>query len=67
MKITRTKWWKLKENVSQVFKKRVIAEGSWNEGENADNIWKEMATHIWKVAIEVFGVTRENKCEPKNT
>jgi hypothetical protein len=28
---------------------------------------KEMTTHIRKVTIEVFGVTRENKCEPKNT
>jgi hypothetical protein len=26
-----------------------------------------MATHIQKVAIEVFGVTRGNKCEPKDT
>jgi hypothetical protein len=26
-----------------------------------------MATHIRKVAIEVFGVTRENKREPKNS
>jgi hypothetical protein len=28
MKITRTRWWKLKGDVSQVFKNRVIAEGS---------------------------------------
>jgi hypothetical protein len=27
MKITRTRWWKLKGDVSQVFKNRVIAEG----------------------------------------
>jgi hypothetical protein len=38
MKITRTRWWKLKGDVSQVFKNRVIAEGSWNEGEDADNM-----------------------------
>jgi hypothetical protein len=50
-----------------VFKNRVITEGSWNEGENADNMWKKMATHIRKMTIEVFGVTRGNKCEPKNT
>jgi hypothetical protein len=67
MKITRTRWWKLKEDVSQVFKNRVIAEGSWNEGDNADNMWKMMATHIRKVAIEVFGVTRGNKREPRDT
>jgi hypothetical protein len=48
IKITRTMWWKLKGDVSQVFKNRVIAEGSWNEGEDADNMWKKMATHIRK-------------------
>jgi hypothetical protein len=63
----RTRWWKLKEDVSQVFKNRVIVEGSWNEGVDADNIWKKMATRIRKVAIEVFGVTRRNKHEPKDT
>jgi hypothetical protein len=26
-----------------------------------------MATHIWKMAIKVFGVTRGNKREPKYT
>jgi hypothetical protein len=50
-----------------VFKNRVIAEGSWNECEDADNMWKEMTTHIRKVAIEVFGVTRGNKREPRDT
>jgi hypothetical protein len=50
-----------------VFKNRVIAEGSWNEDEDADNMWKKMTTHIRKVAIEVFGVTRGNKREPKDT
>jgi hypothetical protein len=66
MKITRTRWWKLKLDVSQVFKNIVIAEGSWNESEDTDNMWKEMTTHIQKVATEVFGVT-ENKREPKDT
>jgi hypothetical protein len=46
---------------------RVIAEGSWNEGEDADNMWKKIVTHIWKVDKEVFGVTRGNKREPKDT
>jgi hypothetical protein len=67
MKITRTRWWKLKRDVSQVFKNRVITEGPWNECEDADNMWKEMATHIRNVAIEVFGVTRGNQREPKYT
>jgi hypothetical protein len=67
MKITRTRWWKLKNDVSQVFKNIVIAEGSWNENEDADNMWKEMTTHIRKMTIEVFGVTNGNKHESKNT
>jgi hypothetical protein len=50
-----------------VFKNKVIAEGSWNEGEDAYNMWKKMATHIRKVTIEVFGVTRGNKRELKDT
>jgi hypothetical protein len=67
MKITRTRWWKLKGDVSQVFKNRIITEGSLNRSEDTDNIWKEMATHIRKVAMEMFGVTRGNKREPKDT
>jgi hypothetical protein len=38
MKITRMRWWKLKGDVSQVFKNRFIVEGSWNEGENVNNM-----------------------------
>jgi hypothetical protein len=67
VKIMRTKWWKLKEDVSQVFKNKVIAEGPWNEDEDTDNMWKEMTTNIRNVAIELFGVTRENKHELKDT
>jgi uncharacterized protein YbaA (DUF1428 family) len=63
----RTRCRKLKGDVSQVFKNKVISEGSWNEGEDADNMWKEMTTHIRMVAIEVFGVTRVNKREPQDT
>jgi hypothetical protein len=29
-------------------------------------MWKDMTTHIRKVAIDVFGVTRGNKREPKD-
>jgi hypothetical protein len=67
MKITRMRWWKLKWDVSQDLENIVIAEGSWNKSGDADNMWKEMTTHIRKVAIKFFGVTRENKREPKNT
>jgi hypothetical protein len=38
MKITITRWWKLKGDVTQVFKNRVIADRSWNEGEDVDNM-----------------------------
>jgi hypothetical protein len=49
-----------------VFYDRVIIEGPWNAGENANSMWKEMMTHVRKITIEVFGVTRENKCELKH-
>jgi hypothetical protein len=45
MKITRTRWWKLKGDVSQVFKNKVIAEGSWNECEDADNVERDDDSH----------------------
>jgi hypothetical protein len=38
VKITRTNRWKLKGDVSQVFKNKVIAEGPWNEDEDANNM-----------------------------
>jgi hypothetical protein len=38
VKIMRTKWWKLKRDISQVFKNKVIVEGSWNEGKDVDNM-----------------------------
>jgi hypothetical protein len=50
-----------------VFKNKVIAEGPWNEGDDADNMWKKITTHIRKVIIEVLRITRENKCQPKDT
>ena len=33
-KIERTKWWKLKEETLEVFRERVIKEGSWKEEED---------------------------------
>jgi hypothetical protein len=30
-------------------------------------MWKEIATHIRNVTIEVFEITKRNKCELKNT
>jgi hypothetical protein len=29
-----------------MFKNIVIAEGPWNEGDDGDNMWKEMTIHI---------------------
>jgi hypothetical protein len=50
-----------------VFKDKIIAEGPWNASEDADSMWKEMTTHIQKVVIEVFGVTKEDERESKDT
>jgi len=66
-RITRTKWWKLKGDASRVFKDRVIEEGAWNVEGEANRMWEEMANCVRKVATEVFGVTRGNKREPKDT
>jgi hypothetical protein len=55
-KVARTKWWKLKGEVAQTFKKRVSKEGSWEEEGDIDNMWMKMATCIRKVASEEFEV-----------
>jgi len=66
-KVVRTKWWKIKGEVSEDFKRRVITEGSWEEGEDANNTWRKMATCIRKVATEVLGVTKGSKGATKDT
>jgi hypothetical protein len=66
-KIARTKWWKLKGEMAEVFKGRVIVEGSWNEEGDANYMWEKMATCIRKVASEVFGMTRGGGCKTKDT
>ncbi|WVZ75313.1 hypothetical protein U9M48_023383 [Paspalum notatum var. saurae] len=66
-KVVRTKWWKLKGEASEDFKRRIIAEGSWEEGEDADNTWGKMATCIREVDAEVLGVTKGSKCATKDT
>jgi hypothetical protein len=57
VKVARTKWWKLKGEVAQTFKERIIKEGPWEEGGDTDNMWMKMATCIRKVALEEFGVS----------
>ena len=53
-KIMRTKWWKLRGEAAQIFKERMLGEGPWEEGEDADDMWLKMATCVRKVASEVF-------------
>ena len=52
---------------SEVFRKRVIKEGSWKEEEDINNMWEKMATNIRKVASEVCGVTKGSEDEAKDT
>jgi hypothetical protein len=52
---------------SEVFKEIVFVEDAWSEEKDANNMWVKMATCIRKVALEVFGVTKEGRGEPKDT
>ena len=63
VKIARTKWWKLRGEAAQAFKEKMLGEGPWKEGEDADDMWLKMATCVRKVASEVFGVSRGGKHE----
>jgi hypothetical protein len=63
----RTKWWKLKEEVVKTFKERVLKEGPWHEGGDANSMWMGMITCIRKVTSEEFGVTKGGKREAKET
>jgi hypothetical protein len=57
----------LRWKAAQTFKERMLGEGPWEEGEDADDMWLKMATCVRKVASEVFGVRREDKREAKDT
>jgi hypothetical protein len=61
------KWWKLKEVAAKMFKKRVLKEGPWHEGGDANSMWMKMSTCIRKVASEEFRVTKGGKRETKET
>jgi hypothetical protein len=67
VQVSRTKWWKLKEDDAKTFKERVLKEGPWHEGGDANSMWMEMTTCIRKVASEEFGVTKGGKHEAKET
>ncbi|AQL05931.1 Retrovirus-related Pol polyprotein LINE-1 [Zea mays] len=66
-KVTRTKWWKLKGDVAQTFKERVIEEGPWAEEGDTNTMWRKMATCIQKIASEEFGLSQGNRREVKDT
>jgi hypothetical protein len=63
----RTKWWKLKEEATKMFKERILKEGPWHEGGDANSMWMKMSTCIRKVASEEFEVTKGGKRETKKT
>jgi hypothetical protein len=67
IKITRTKWWKLKGEAHQTFRERMIMEGTWGEEGDADSMWVKMSTCIRKVAREVLRLTTGKKPEAKDT
>jgi hypothetical protein len=50
-----------------MFKERVLKEGPWHEGDDANNMWMRMITCIRKVASEEFRVTKGDKREAKKT
>jgi hypothetical protein len=47
--------------------RRVLKEGPWHEGGDANSMWMKMSTCIKKVVSEEFGVTKEGKRETKET
>ena len=49
----------LKGETSEVFRERVIKEGSWKEEDDINNMWEKMATNIQKVASEVWSNQRK--------
>jgi hypothetical protein len=60
------KWWKLKEKAARTFKERVLNEGPWYEGGDANDMWMKMTTCIKKVALEELRVTKWGKREARD-
>jgi hypothetical protein len=50
-----------------MFKERVLKEGPWYEGGDANSMWIGMTICIRKVASEELGVTKGGKREAKET
>jgi hypothetical protein len=63
----RMKWWKLKEEEVKMFQERVLKEGPWHDGGDANSMWMKMSTCIRKVASKEFAVTKGGKHETKET
>jgi hypothetical protein len=53
-----TKWWKLKQEATKMFKERVLKKYHWYEGGDANSMWMKMSTYIRKVTLEEFRVTK---------
>ncbi|KAJ4774896.1 Craniofacial development protein 2 [Rhynchospora pubera] len=47
-RVVKTKWWKLKGDVSHTFRGRMIEEGPWKAGEEANKMWEDMSASIQK-------------------
>jgi hypothetical protein len=50
-----------------MFKERVLKEGPWHEGGDANSMWMKMSTYLRKVVSEEFGVIKGGKRETKET
>src|SRR3954471_4671466 len=46
---------------------RVMKEGPWEEGGDANNMWMKMAVCVRRIASEEFGVARGSRVEAKDT
>jgi hypothetical protein len=67
--IARTKWWILKGDTIEVFKKRTIKDGTWKEEVDTNNMWEKIATCIRKVVLELelCGATKGSGDQAKDT
>ena len=66
--LTKIKWWKLKGEVREEFKKRLLKEKDiWVLGGSVNLIWHKMTTCIKHVAKELLGESKGNKFNVKET
>jgi hypothetical protein len=67
IQVPRMKWWKVNEEVVKTFKERVLKEGPWYEGRDANSMWMKMTSCIRNVTSEEFGVIKGGKYKIKET